>query len=324
MKVTGFLRGSGKVGSLVIKTVSGQTIASEYQPSVSNPNTMAQVNQRAKLKMMSQIATAIAPILAYKRAGMRSARNQFISANIGSAYAADGEAQITYENLQITPGNAGLPSIVIRRADGTGDITIQLAESAAVSVSRVVYNVFTKTSEQRLQLVASEVIREAGDNGTFPAVLEGLSGELVFYAYGMRDLSSKATAVYGDVKVANGIDVARLLSERDIKAEDMQLTETRGATLSLGASEVEPVDDTKAKVFVTANGPGTVSGAGTFALGSQVTVTATPNTGMSFQGWSNNGSQAIISQSAEYTFTLTGQVDLVGRFYDPSGDSAME
>lgn len=324
MKTTGFLRGSGKVGSLVLRTVAGTTIASEYQPVVSNPSTSAQVDQRAKLKLMSQLAAAIAPVLAYKRAGMRSARNQFIAANMQSVYASDGDAQVTYENLQLTPGNAGLPAITIRRMDGTGSITIMLAESAAESVSRVVYNVFAKTSEHKLQLVASVVATEAGDDGRFAADLGALSGELVFYAYGMKDLSSRATAVYGDYSVRNGVDVARLLSTRDVRADDMQLTETRGATLALGATEVEPDDPNKAKVFVTAVGPGTVSGAGSYNLGSQVTVVATPNQGMSFQGWSNNGSQTIISTSASYTFTLDGQMDLVARFYDPNAGSSME
>jgi hypothetical protein len=47
---------------------------------------------------------------------------------------------------------------------------------------------------------------------------------------------------------------------------------------------------------------GIVSGAGTFAEGSSVTVTATPNGSHSFVNWTQNGK--VVSTSASYTFTM--------------------
>jgi hypothetical protein len=47
---------------------------------------------------------------------------------------------------------------------------------------------------------------------------------------------------------------------------------------------------------------GTVSGAGTFAEGSSVTVTATPNGNHSFVNWAQNGK--VVSTSASYTLTM--------------------
>ena len=47
---------------------------------------------------------------------------------------------------------------------------------------------------------------------------------------------------------------------------------------------------------------GTVSGAGTFAEGSSVTVTATPNGSHTFVNWTQNGK--VVSTSASYMFTM--------------------
>ena len=62
---------------------------------------------------------------------------------------------------------------------------------------------------------------------------------------------------------------------------------------------------------------GTVSGGGTFASGSSVTVTASPHTGYIFTNWTQNG--AVVSTSASYTFNLTSSRTLVANFTQTSG-----
>jgi uncharacterized repeat protein (TIGR02543 family) len=57
---------------------------------------------------------------------------------------------------------------------------------------------------------------------------------------------------------------------------------------------------------------GTTVGAGEFAQGSVVTVTATPNTGYTFTNWTNNGT--IVSTSSSYQFTMAGNKALVANF----------
>jgi hypothetical protein len=59
---------------------------------------------------------------------------------------------------------------------------------------------------------------------------------------------------------------------------------------------------------------GTVSGAGTFAEGSSVTVTATANNGHTFVHWTRNG--AVVSTSPSYTFTMpSANATLVADFH---------
>ena len=57
---------------------------------------------------------------------------------------------------------------------------------------------------------------------------------------------------------------------------------------------------------------GTVTGGGTFPTGSTRTVTATANTGYTFQNWTENG--AVVSTNASYSFTLNYDRNLVANF----------
>jgi uncharacterized repeat protein (TIGR02543 family) len=57
---------------------------------------------------------------------------------------------------------------------------------------------------------------------------------------------------------------------------------------------------------------GTTGGAGTFAQGSTVTVTATPSTGYGFTNWTENGT--IVSTNSSYQFTMSGNKALVANF----------
>lgn len=304
---------TGKIGSIVFSTSGGETIAREYNPNVANPNTTAQINQRARLKLMSQLSASLAPVIAIPKQGLVSARNAFTKKNFDLSMADNGVAQISYENVQLTNGNLGLPTLEATRAEGSG-ITIYLADDASSSVSRVVYILFRKTAEQRLQFVSSVIAEAAGEYGNFPATLPYTEGDIVLYAYGMRDTSESASAKYGNMQVANAIDVARLTAYRSISAEDYQFTETRGATMYANQSELTPVPEGSARVFVTPFGGGTVSGGGVYQIGQSATIVATPNAGYEFAGWRDNATQQLVSTDASYTFVVQGQTDLVAIF----------
>lgn len=317
---------TGKIGSIVFSTSGGQTIAREYNPHVSNPNTIAQVDQRARMKLMSQLSSALAPVIAMTKDGLVSKRNKFVKKNFDASYALNGVAQISYENVQLTEGSVGLPQIAVDFFESEGDYTpyIALATEPAQNISRVVWCVFEKTQEARLSLYDSIIVSEKTSEGVvgFYGTQINLehngdefTKEYVIYAYAMADTSEKATARYGNLNVQSASDLATLVANRSISFEDYQFTQTRGTTVGTGSGGDEPTPAGQARVFVTALGQGgTVSGGGTFAIGSQVTVTATPNSGFYFKGWARNGSAQIISTVASYTFTLQGQTDLVAMF----------
>lgn len=323
-KLTGINgKATGKKGSGVYAVSCGVQIWREYNPSVKNPNTTAQVNQRSKLAMLSGLAAAMAPVLAIPRQGLKSSRNLFIKKNNEYASAVGGTAQISYENLQITNGATSLPAVSITRVADTS-VTAKLAASAPIDVTRVVYCIFRKTSEEKLELVTSAVQNTAGENRDFELVLPFFAGELVVYAYGMKDLSANATAKYGSYHVANGVDVANLIATRKLTAADVTLTETRGNTLFSGDNSTVEAGEGQFMVYLTAEGPGSVAapgltnGRGAVNAGSTLQLTATPQEGMNFKGWKNNGGSSYLSTSNPYTITVNALCDIVGVFEDPN------
>ena len=319
----------GKIGSIVFSTAGGKTIAREYNPHVANPNTMAQVNQRARMKLMSQLSAALSPVIAIRKEGLTSARNKFVQKNFGASYASEGVAQISYENVQITSGNAGLPQVKwLLGTDGESPtIYAFFTDEPSTNIARVVWCLFRKTDEGKLEFVSSQITsaRSVGAGGRyFQVAFEGVSvpegqqtlaANYVIYAYGMSDTSERATAQYGNLNVQNATDIARLVATRTISFSDYQFTQTRGASANSGDSQSTNVPAGSARVFVTALGEGgTVSGGGVFEIGTQVTVSATPAAQYAFRAWVKNGTSQVVSTSASYTFTLNEQTDLIAQF----------
>jgi hypothetical protein len=309
---------TGKIGSIVFATSGGETIAREYNPHVANPSTEAQVNQRARMKLMSQVSAALSPVIIMQKSGLVSVRNQFVKRNFPYSNAVDGTAQISYENIQLTQGNASLPQLVFSNPGGQQSASLALAESADAAISRVCYIIYKKTQEAKLQFVESHIVEEAGDDGTFKWILNRtMNDNYVFYAYGMKDLSAKASAEYASYNVTTANDLAKLVAVRRISAEDYQFTETRGATANNG-TPIEPVPEGKVRVYVTALGPGTVTGDGLYDVGEQVTLTATPNPQCEFVRWYDNRNNQVLSTNTTLVVTANQTIDVVGEFQSES------
>lgn len=326
---------SGKLGAVVFSTSGGATISREYNPHVANPNTDAQINQRARMKLMSQLSACLAPVIAMQKDGLVSVRNQFVKRNFDSCYSVNGQAQISYENVQLTQGNVGLPQITwqVGSDTGTNRLYVYFKDEPSTTVSRVVWCLFRKTEEGKLEFVSSQITETRQmptPNSFFGGIFESvpvdgdsgqLAADLVIYAYGMIDASERATAQYGNLNVNTATDIADLVTNRRISYMDYQFTQTRGTSANRGTSQSTDVPAGSARVFVTALGSGTVSGGGTYELGTSVTVVATPGTNATFVGWRNNGQQNYISRQASYTFTLNQQADLVAVFEGGGNDS---
>lgn len=321
---------SGKLGAVVFSTSGGQTISREYNPNVANPSTQAQVNQRARMKLMSQLSAALAPVLAMTKDGLVSKRNKFVKENFAASYALNGEAQITYENVQITEGNTALPALsgggFASPIDATWTIVTGLSENPAATITRVVYCLFAKTNEGKLEYISSNIVtvrHEGTDRVYFASTWENVpQREYVIFAYGMSDTSEKASAQYGNLNVVTASDLAKLVATRAISYSDYQFTQTRAITIASDGTAVQPETSGNIRLYVTALGSGgTVSGGGTFAPGTEVTVVATPAAGYTFVRWVYNGTELTASTSASYTFTLNQQTDLVAEFSGGGNES---
>lgn len=229
MKLQGFLRGTGKVENLVVSQTGGVTIARAYQPNVSNPKTEKQVDQRARLKLASQIAAAMSPVIAIPKNGLVSARNAFIKKNMDLITAMQGTAQMQFAKIQLTNGSNPLPPLKASFSDN-GYFTFGLVSDPGDSISRMVYCLFKKDLDGRLQFYKSYVTENPTTQKDWLFGEDGLDGEVVVYGYGIKDLSTSASVKYDSYNIASGADIAKLVSTRTMSASDYQFTKTNGVT----------------------------------------------------------------------------------------------
>lgn len=229
MKLQGFLKGVGKIENIVVSQMGGVSIARAYQPNVSNPKTDKQVDQRARLKLASQIAAAMAPVIAIPKIGLVSARNEFIKKNMDLVTAQKGTAQMQVAKIQLTNGSVPLPAVSATFV-ADGKFYFELASAPGDSVSRVVYSLFKLTDDGHLQFFKSYVAEDPGDDKTYLMEETGLDGEIAVFAYGIKDLSTAAKVKYDNYNIASGTDVAKLVSTRTMNASDYQFTKTSGTT----------------------------------------------------------------------------------------------
>lgn len=308
---------TGRVGSINYLVVGGVQVMRALPETVSNPQTVSQVTQRSKFKLLSQLAAEIAPSINYKKDGLTSSRNAFMKANFAQVYYSGSKAAVILENVQLTDGNAGIPQIIADRAAGE-NIMVSLAETADASIIAMRYHLYRKTDEGKLQLMHIRTVNAAGEDGTFETTFPYNAGEIVIWAYGVRAISESAKATYFSFAVTNGSSVGTLQNDRALREAGVTYTMTRGATLFYGEETVESADPGKVRVYVTAGAGGSVQGAGSYDIGTNVTVRATPNDGYVFVGWKMAGSSAIVSTDAEYTFQANELVDLIAIFQDPN------
>lgn len=329
MAITGLLlRGSrGKVAGLTVYGRGGVTIVRDGKNQTSgSESSQAQINQRARFKLLSQLAAVFAPVAVFKRNGTQSARNLFQKKNAELVTANNGEAMATLENIQLTDSVIGLPGLDVGvRSVSAQTFQVGLTEQAN-GLNAVTYVVYSKQSDGSLTPQYSKVVTRIPEdpnddeiNPYFVTNLDYVEGEILVLAYGMYYTSEtlKAFAKYGSMQVLTGEDIARLVATSQINTSVLKFTLTRGITQPASGVRVTGGGDMM-RVFVTAspsNG-GTVSGAGSFERGANVTVTATPNANFAFDGWQRNGSDTIISTSASYTITnIQNNQDLIAVFH---------
>lgn len=228
MKLAGIVgTGSGKLGSSVFATVSGQQIVRQYQPVVSNPATEAQCAQRAKMKLMSQLGAAMAPVIVMKKDGLVSARNKYIKRNIQNASVLQGTASVNVPSLQITDGVGNVGEVDAIFAANSVNVTISDIDPNA---KRVVFILFRRNDDGTLSLFGSAVKAVTGSPSDYTQhTFAAGPQDSVAYVYTISDVDGRATARFEQYNVNDAIQVASLVAGRSINVDEYRFSGTAGA-----------------------------------------------------------------------------------------------
>ena len=302
----------GKAGNLVLATVGGEVVAREYNPNVTNPNTEGQQVTRSRFKLLSQLAATMSPVIAIRKEGLKSARNQFTSINYDKTSVNNDVASVNLNQIQLTKSNRSMVGFTATR-NGSASIEVALKANAVADLSRVVYIMYEMQTDGTLRLVTSETVATAGANGTFPATFAGNAGSVVLYAYGIKDLESGITTKFGNLNAPTAEQVAKLLVSSNENMSSVQLTKTVALTMNEGTNSGDSDDNAQPAGTVTISivnhdSNVQVTGAGEYEPGEQVTVTTSATGGaMSFNGWFETvgGQEELVSSSQSYTFTAS-------------------
>lgn len=231
MKLNGiFGKGSGKVGSSVFAVSGGEQIVRQYNPEVSNPQTAAQTEQRAKFKLLSQIAADLASVIAIPKDGLKSSRNLFVSKNMGLAMYENDHAEIPVVELQLTPGSAYLPGIIL---GGTSEhFEVHLASAPSADVDGVCYILLGKDPDNQLLVLDSAFTTEPQERGFFDYTFDSPGNVAFVLAYGVKSSAAGSTFFYENYEVANASTLAKLVTSRTIKNASGTLTKTVGVRVT--------------------------------------------------------------------------------------------
>lgn len=144
-KIQGITGGlSGKMGSAVFRQSGGQTVVTQYQPIVKNPNSNGQKSQRAKFKLMSQLSAIMSSgfgsfiIKTRPEKGKGTQRNAFVQTNfplVTTTETTEGvRAEIPMEQLKLTTSFRPLPTPVLTAAQEGIEVSIPKIATEVKSV----------------------------------------------------------------------------------------------------------------------------------------------------------------------------------------------
>ena len=291
----------GKTGAIVYSVRNGQQIARAYNPYVGNPNTPAQVQSRAKLKLLSQVSAAVAPVIAIPRRGAQSPRNLFTKVNYKYTSFGSNVANLRLADMQLTDSAVGLEGFI---ADRTGGTTIHCELNADMSTlfDAIVWVVVARMSSGQLFPFADALVEEPGIGGTFAVDLPYTEGDISVHCYGIKTRSAAARAAFANMTSRSASGVASLVANRSVPVEELGLSETRGLFMPEGVNQQETTGVPMVAIRIaiqdengnTVANAGVATGAGNYPVGDTYTIAFEPAEGVTFLGWKQDGSSGLL------------------------------
>ena len=230
---------AGKKAGIVTYRVGDTLLAREYNPHPANPKTERQVQQRAKIKLLSQIAAVFRPIIAIFPSSGKSSRAIFARLNYPKITASGTTAMIDFTSVSLTDSSRPITQVAkdIAFLPSGVQMLVGLPQEPTEDIKRVFYYLFGKQDNGKLVFLdyyLSEIRWSSRNplffcwaNAPFEIDEQGkATRDYVIYAIGMGDNSEEATEYWQNLDVPNLEFLGQIIAEELITHSDFFFTET--------------------------------------------------------------------------------------------------
>lgn len=231
MKLQGFVgKGSGKFGASVWTVRKGVQVVREYTDKVTNPNTPAQVGQRAKFKLLSQLGAVVAGEGMFFRNlnPGESMRNAFMRANMPAVtLSPTGDvALLNVDAVVLTDGHTTAPSATFNRL--TGALSVDVSAEGMSDIVGIGYAVITLPEVGRV-IGYSARVEKAESATAITATIFTPSSLMIktnVLVWGYRFADAAARARYEAIAASETADVVALEFNRMLREGLIEPTQT--------------------------------------------------------------------------------------------------
>lgn len=228
------------MGAAVFRVREGQQIVTQYNPIVKNPNSEGQQSQRAKFKLMSQLAAIMAPamgsfiIKVRKEGGKQTQRNAFVQKNFNLVEVSSDNQEVTakipMESVQLTSSFRNFPQLALSASDNS--ISVELATDLPSDVTTVRLTLIGYVDNQATILEMRDV--PAANFATDDIAFEVPAGKYTVLGYGLiPSESAKATIDLDNIHTPADEDfISAIELNAMVMDGSMAETKTTGANIT--------------------------------------------------------------------------------------------
>lgn len=208
----------------------GVQIVREYTDKVSNPNTPAQVGQRAKFKLLTQLGAVVAGDGMFFRTNNsgESMRNAFMRANMPavSLSPTGNVALLNVGAVVLTDGHTTAPNATFNRS--TGSLSVDLSSGAMSDIMGIGYAVITLPEIGRVIGYSARAEKAEGETAITATIVTGpsLMNKTNVLVWGYRFADAAARARYEAIAAAETADVVSLEFNRMLREGLIEPTQT--------------------------------------------------------------------------------------------------
>lgn len=238
---------TGKKGGIITYYVGDTILAREYNPHPADPKTQKQVAQRAKIKLLSQIAALFRFIIAIFPTSEKSARSLFQALNWEWLFFDRGQAQIYLEDIDLTGTYTYITDISyhVRYVSGLPRAFIYFPDEPPDNINRVFYYLFKLLDNNRLELLDYICTENRGASPLYQYYAwrcdaieldeqAHTTADYYVYAFGMIDKSIEATEKWDENTFEPVEHLAPQIKLGLVTAEDYEFTRTKAMHINRG------------------------------------------------------------------------------------------